>query len=272
MFFVLAIDASSAGQKAVPPLTLGQLKNTTYVVADYKDTVSVKLVEGKFVAKKWPPESREFLLWMDLTKWVKFGDLNGDGIEDAAVIYVWNGGGTGWFYHLGVVLNENGKPKHVASAYLGDRIKINSLEVESGTILLDMVTGGRHDPACCPNLNVRVKYKYLNGNLSEQTDWFGVYEGTHTETNGIIIQMKLAIKEDMTSEITTMYSDGRPPTNKKGKWRIVGDGSIYVDFRGGNSSSNDNFFFRMLDGKLTSISDPWLTPANKGISLLKVSR
>ena len=40
-----------------------------------------------------------------------FGDLNGDGVEDAVVVLVTNPGGTGRFYDLAPVLNQNGTPK-----------------------------------------------------------------------------------------------------------------------------------------------------------------
>ena len=53
---------------------------------------------------------------MDL---VAFGDLDGDGIWDAAVVLEANGGGSGTFRSLEAVVNEDGAPVHVASRPAG---------------------------------------------------------------------------------------------------------------------------------------------------------
>lgn len=69
-----------------------------------------------------------------------FGDVNGDGAEDAAVTLVVDPGGSGTFTYLALVINEKGTAKPVASILLGDRIIVNSLTIQSGTVVVTMLT------------------------------------------------------------------------------------------------------------------------------------
>ena len=97
-----------------------------------------------------------------------YRDLNGDGAEDAAVVLATSGGGSGTFISLEAVLNDKGKPKHVASTLLGDRAQIKSVVIESGEITVNMVTHGPDDPMCCPTQEVTEQYK-LQGDTLVQT-------------------------------------------------------------------------------------------------------
>jgi hypothetical protein len=158
------LSAAETGKKAGAPigkqtsstLTLDQLKNTEYLVLD--DT-RVKLTNGKYES---PPSSGDFLrVFFDRAV---FGDLNNDGALDAAVIVVTSGGGSGVFYSLEAVLNENGQPKYVASADLGDRIKINALSIKSGMIVVDMT-----NPRAVKEFRRQVvKYGLESGKLVEK--------------------------------------------------------------------------------------------------------
>jgi len=94
------------------------------------------------------------------------GDLDGDGTQDAVVVLVASGGGSGSFYSLEAVLNQAGKPHHIASAALGDRAQLESLSVASGRITVEMVTHGPNDPMCCPTLEVTQEYELQGDTLA----------------------------------------------------------------------------------------------------------
>jgi heat shock protein HslJ len=89
---------------------------------------------------------------------IAFGDLDGDGVEDAAVILVTDPGGSGTFYDLAAIRNRNGKPEHVSTASLGDRAEIRAFSIETGQVIIEMVTHGPDDPMCCPTQIVRNTY------------------------------------------------------------------------------------------------------------------
>jgi hypothetical protein len=83
-----------------------------------------------------------------------FGDLNGDGSEDAITFLASNFGGPEIFLSLEVLLNNNGSPSHAASYPIGDRVGIDSVEIVGGVIDIHIITQGPDDPMCCPTLHV----------------------------------------------------------------------------------------------------------------------
>ena len=85
-------------------------------------------------------------------------DLNKDGAQDAAVVLISSGGGSGTFYHLAAVLNDKGAPRHVSSILLGDRIKLKNVTVKNGEITVEMTMHGPNDPLCCPTQEVSKVY------------------------------------------------------------------------------------------------------------------
>lgn len=96
-----------------------------------------------------------------------FGDLNGDGSEDAVTFLASNVGGSGIFLSLEVLLNNNGSPAHVASYQIGDRVGIDSVHIVGGLIDLHIITQDPDDPMCCPTLHVSRKLRLQNGKLIE---------------------------------------------------------------------------------------------------------
>ncbi len=99
-----------------------------------------------------------------------FGDLNDDGVADAAVVLIGTFGGSGSFYQLKAVIDEGGSPVNVASAPLGDRVELQSLEIEGGLIVVEMVTHADDDPLCCPTQQVLRRYALEGGQLVLTSD------------------------------------------------------------------------------------------------------
>jgi hypothetical protein len=75
-----------------------------------------------------------------------FGDINGDGVEDAAVTLVVDSGGSGTFTYLAMVLNQDGKPQALPAVFLGDRIAVQSLNVQPGQVIVDLLTRAADEP------------------------------------------------------------------------------------------------------------------------------
>ena len=144
------------------PLTIEGLKNAEYQ-SEFALGGTVRLSNGIYRGKIVPDSASELIVL--LSDQVAFGDLNGDGSEDAVVILISDPGGSGTFRHLGVVINEKGSPQHVASQFLGDRVKVLSLSVRSGEIAVQMMTHGPRDPMCCPTFQVTQNYILQEGKL-----------------------------------------------------------------------------------------------------------
>ena len=152
----LLATAAACGNKPAAPLTLEMLKSTEYTSEWPADGVA-ELTDGTYREKIMEGSASEILIVMHPI--YAIGDLNGDGAEDAIVVLVSSGGGSGSFYTLEAVLNQDGKPKHVATAFLGDRADLKSIAVDSGEITVEMTTHGPNDPMCCPSLEVTQVYE-----------------------------------------------------------------------------------------------------------------
>lgn len=136
-------------------LTMDVLKNAVYK-SEFSAKGEVKLVDGLYKEKPAPESATELVI--TLSDKVAYGDLNGDGEEDAAVILITNSGGSGTFRHLAAVINHKGSPKNVASQFLGDRVGVQSVSIEPGKITVDLMTQAPNDPMCCPTLKVTRNY------------------------------------------------------------------------------------------------------------------
>jgi len=153
------------GDPAKQPLTINELKKAEYR-SKWSTKGKIKLSDGIYQERVVPDSTAELVI--KLSDRIAFGDLNGDGVEDAAVILVSNPGGSGTFYDLAAVINSRGKAKHVASAFLGDRVKVEGLRVRSGKIVVKMVTHRSSDPMCCPSLTVEQIYGLQGDELVRQ--------------------------------------------------------------------------------------------------------
>ncbi|MGD9075169.1 MAG: META domain-containing protein [Desulfobacteraceae bacterium] len=153
---------SRADSGPLKPITIHALKNAEYK-SEFSLNGRIRLFNGIYRGKIVPDSATE--LSVILSDQVAFGDLNGDGADDAAVVLITDPGGSGTFRHLGVVINEKGSPQHVASQLLGDRVRVKFLSVNSGEIVVQMMTHGPNDPMCCPTFQVMRNYVLQEGKL-----------------------------------------------------------------------------------------------------------
>jgi len=133
---------------AVPPLTAEMLRNGTYLLPESGETVT--LVDGKYDRA----ESMENILHVTLMDPIAFGDLNGDGAEDAAIVLSENMGGTGFFMSVVAIRNNGGSPLQGPSRFLDDRAALNGMVVIGGRIVVDAMIHSFDDPLCCPTFPV----------------------------------------------------------------------------------------------------------------------
>jgi hypothetical protein len=146
-------------------LTVNQLNNSKYLIPSWENPDQgewVQLKNGEFTRR-----NQDNPLFVKVIK-IALGCLSNNQTKDGAVIYGYNTGGSGFFIMLCAVINDQGKPNNVAITDLGDRVKINSLNIQSGNIIIDMVTHGPNDPACCPTVKKIATYALVANKLVEQ--------------------------------------------------------------------------------------------------------
>jgi hypothetical protein len=152
------------GPAAQPPtvgLTLRGLQNAEYHSPDWGD---FRLVEG--VYSRTPSDPGASATYStQLIQPVIYGDLNGDGIEDAAVILTTQNGGTGHFRELAAVLNRGGAAYNVDTVSLGDRVVVETGRIEADIIVLSMRVQGPNDGMCCPSLLVTWRFRLQGDRL-----------------------------------------------------------------------------------------------------------
>ena len=92
-------------------------------------------------------------------------DLDGDGIDEAAVLLSKSSGGSGVSTYLAVVSCRDGRAINVGTTGLGNRVMIRSIAGKEGAIVVEVVATGPGEPLCCPTRNVRNIYRLRNGIL-----------------------------------------------------------------------------------------------------------
>jgi len=93
-----------------------------------------------------------------------WGDFNRDGFRDAAVIIHESEGGSADWRSLAFLINDGARLVHQQSAYLGDRVIVNSLKERSGRVIIDMFVHREGDCMAGPTKRVRNVYMYHEPN------------------------------------------------------------------------------------------------------------
>jgi hypothetical protein len=148
---------------AISALTPDQVKNAKVQLVSQDKHQIVQLTNGAYQSAA-DVSSPDFMS-INLTPQMAFGDLNGDGVGDAALLLAENYGGSGVFVSLVAMLDQNGQPLQAASVLIDDRPKINSLGIRNGQILLDAIVHGPNDPACCAARPTKQTFRYAFGKL-----------------------------------------------------------------------------------------------------------
>jgi len=158
---------SGVFQTSPAPLSEEALKNAEYHSQDF--TLSntpvngtIRLTDGKYEYKG--PQSTLFMLQVNYLQSTA-GDLNGDGTPDAVVVLDTNTGGSGVFLYLAALVNQDGQPDNVSTVFLGDRVKIDAVTIQSGVVRLEMVVQGTQDAMCCPSQKVTQEFVLKNNQL-----------------------------------------------------------------------------------------------------------
>jgi hypothetical protein len=143
---------------SVPALSLESFKNAEIHAPQYDKTV--QLIDGKYEAGS----GADYLL-VQLLDQGAVGDLNGDGLPDVALLLAENGGGSGVFVSVVVMLNQDGQPAQAGAVLLDDRPKVNSLTIQDGQISVDAVIHGTNDPMVNPTFAVTKTYQLAGDGL-----------------------------------------------------------------------------------------------------------
>jgi hypothetical protein len=154
-----------AGEDAAPPqappadLSAAALRSATYP-SPYVEAGVVRLTAGRF-------EDAARRVTVYLMPEYAVGDLDADGVPDAAAILATDAGGSGTFLDLAAVLNREGVPECEAILFLGDRIPVERIRIVGDEIQLDVTMHGPADPMCCPSVQATRRFRLEGDTLVE---------------------------------------------------------------------------------------------------------
>lgn len=147
-----------------PTLTINQLRNASIEVRGSDQILrTATLIDGKYEANSDSTQP-DYVIATVGDKFA-FGDLNGDGLEDAVMILGENVGGTGEFVSLITFLNQGGQPVYTSRAEIEDRAQVQSLDIQNDEILLNIIVHGPGDPQCCASLVSTRNYRLIENAL-----------------------------------------------------------------------------------------------------------
>jgi uncharacterized lipoprotein YbaY len=177
-------EAAAGAEDAGQGLSSEQLANAIYQ-GIYDEPV--QLTDGEYVGEPFVEggASRPTVTLLD--QFTAQGDLNGDGVEDAAVVLAENSGGSGTFIYLAAVVNQDGQPVNQATTLLGDRVQIDSVVIDNGDVAVSMVTHGPDDPMCCPTQQVIKSYQLQGDQLVETSSQVAGGEAGEAEASTEIV-------------------------------------------------------------------------------------
>lgn len=168
--FLLLVWAPALYSSGTPaeanPLSAQALANATYRGLK-TDNIEIILTDGEWQGEPYQEGGAVAPRIQLLGNLVARGDLTNNGVEDAVVLVNFAPGGTGQLLHLGLMTASNSKPEHIASAFIGDRVRVRDLRLEGNTVAVDLVQAGPRDPSCCPGELATRMWQFSDGELTE---------------------------------------------------------------------------------------------------------
>ena len=172
LYYILLLASCSRIGHPMNDREAKDLRNAAVVVQSLGGN-TIQLKDGVY-------ESRAEQKQVSLVDSLWRGDINGDGVSDAAGLLAVNSGGSGQFVELVVFLNTNGNLLPIPTLLLGDRVRVKSVRIDSGKISLAMIVQGENEPLCCPTLHVSRSFVVEHGKLVS-ADWPRTFHCAGTE-------------------------------------------------------------------------------------------
>jgi len=161
------IVSGCASVQHVDASSLSQLRNLSYQGIHAQ---TVKLRDGVYEGPTFDAGGASRLRVELIEQLMVSGDMTGDGNNEAAVFLTASSGGSGTYTYLAIVTKSGFSYQNIATENLGDRVQVRSLRLAEGTLILDLITAGPDDAACCPSLKMRNTYRLVAGKLKQITD------------------------------------------------------------------------------------------------------
>jgi heat shock protein HslJ len=145
VLLLLLVQFETAPAAGTPGGYAADLDNAS-VRSDRFPSGTIKLRNGEYREPSAPGAASPLVV--KLTDWRAFGVMNGR--DAAAAVVVTNPGGSGTFYDLALFFKEEGGWVNIDTVLLGDRVKVQSVDMRDNEVVVSMTTHGPGDAQCCP--------------------------------------------------------------------------------------------------------------------------
>lgn len=231
---------SETGSKAAVNQDIRKIdfKNFTYdpfCAGEEPQNVTVK--DGKFDEEKKDGEFTDRFYFEVFS--INYGDVTGDGNEDAVILSNCNTGGSGQFTEGFIYELKDEKPFLVTRIPGGDRAFGGLVEakIEKGLLVLESYDAGENGAACCPEFSVISRFKVANGKL---------VENGKEERRELYPAQKISFPKGSTSttvKVKFTKADDRKRFSlgaKKGQiLRVTSPDKVFIDLRKGDAEAKD---------------------------------
>ena len=165
LVLVLLSYAAVIGQTDIRKVDFKNFTFKAYCAGEAPEIVTVK--NGEF-SKETPMDGFIDRFYFNVNS-VSYGDLTGDGRDEAVVLTVCNTGGTGNFSEGFIYSVEAEKPKLVNRIAGGDRAYggLRSASIANGLLTIESNDPGELGASCCPESIITNQYRLRGGKLVE---------------------------------------------------------------------------------------------------------
>ena len=144
------VVAISDEKEAVPetdPL-LKELKNAAYNGIEEHGPVTLK--DGRWEGEPYTEDSATRPRVQFMRDFFRVGDLDGDGVDEVAVLLAAHAGGTGENIYLAVMGRRDGNLENLDTVLSGDRVQIRKAGILEGRLFMDILRAGKGDALSNP--------------------------------------------------------------------------------------------------------------------------
>jgi hypothetical protein len=171
IFGVWFVFNNASNVKPTAPI---ETKNTNFTHPDASNA-TFEFEDGPITLKNGSNEENivpggELTQTTSLTNTIGYGDINGDGKDDAVVVLIQSGGGSGVFVYIAAYASSPLDYKGSNAIFVGDRINPKSISIsKEGIITFNYLDRKANEPyASEPTVPVSKTYIYSQGKLIEK--------------------------------------------------------------------------------------------------------
>lgn len=98
-----------------------------------------------------------------------YGDVTGDGADEAIIVTSWTGGGTGHFTGISVFGMQGAAPVELGGILGGDRGDggVADVHLDGAVVIVERYRSGDDDGACCPSQIAHERWRWADGAFVE---------------------------------------------------------------------------------------------------------